>query len=125
MPVNFSGIIFGILAMIPIYLFAVGIGFIFSLIAGVMRDIAIILPLVLNVLMMLSPVMYPIDRQSFLGRMNVWNPFNYLVNSVRDLIFYGRAVPWGYWISVILVLLVFLASWRFFQLAQARIAERI
>ena len=124
-PVDFSNMVLGGLAIVPLCFLAVGIGFVFSLLAGVFRDIVIVLPVVLNALMLLTPIMYPVSKDSLLGKINLWNPVNYLVNTGRDILFHGQSVHLGYWISVIVVLIIFTGSWRFFQLAQPRIAERI
>ena len=60
--------------IIPIYLLALSLGFVLSIFAGIFRDIVISLPIAVNAIMMLSPIMYPIDNLSILGKVNTWNP---------------------------------------------------
>ncbi|EKD28636.1 MAG: ABC-2 type transporter superfamily [uncultured bacterium] len=108
-----------------LYVLALGIGFIFCIIAGVLRDVLIVLPIMMNVLMMLTPVMYPIDSNSILGQLNLWNPLNYMVNFSRLVILDGVRIETGLIYSVFTSIFVLFIALRFFCLAQMKIAERI
>lgn len=121
-----NGLVLGIVCIIPLYLLMTGIGFFMSLATGVMRDIPNMLNIVLSAFMLLTPVLYPISGNSWLAGVNVWNPFNYLVNVPRDLILKGQTemVNGFVWASI-LSAIVFYAGWRLFYLAQTKIAERI
>ncbi|MBI5598351.1 MAG: ABC transporter permease [Deltaproteobacteria bacterium] len=123
---SWGGLVIGLICIVPMYLLTTGVGFILSLATGVLRDIPNILNVALIMAMMLTPVVYPIRGDSLLARVNVWNPFNYLVNVPRDFIVRGQTESLGgFAVMAILSLVVFYAGWRVFYLAQAKIAERI
>ena len=121
-----AGVVVGLICLIPIYLITVGLGFLFSLIAGVARDIANVINIALMVIMLVPPVLYPIRGDSLLSRINVWNPFNYFVNVPRDFIIKGHTeFPVQFIIVSIFSAVIFYTGWRLFYLAQTKIAERI
>ncbi len=123
---SWSGLVIGLLCIVPIYLFMAGIGFVLSLAAGVMRDIVNVLNIVLMAVMLLSPILYPIPGDSFMSRANVWNPFNYLVNVPRDFIVKGHTEFFTEFVLIALLsVVVFYIGWKLFYLAQTKIAERI
>lgn len=123
---SWSGLLFGLLALLPLYLFMTGIGFVLSLVAGVARDVANLLNLGLMAFMLLTPVVYPIKGEGVLARANLWNPLNYFVNVPRDFIVKGHTEYLAEFAYVsILAVAVFYMGWRLFYLAQTKIAERI
>ncbi|MFQ5456781.1 MAG: ABC transporter permease [Nitrospirota bacterium] len=123
---DWSGVFIGLMCLIPIYLIMTGIGFILSLAAGVLRDIVNVLNILLMGIMLLTPILYPIKGDSILGRINTYNPFNYLVNVPRDFIVRGHTeFPVEFVWTTILSVIVFYIGWRLFYLAQTKIAERI
>jgi ABC-type polysaccharide/polyol phosphate export permease len=104
----------------------IGIGFILSLAAGVLRDIINVLNLILMAIMLLSPILYPITGDNFLAEVNIWNPFNYFINVPRDLIVKGSSSFINeFLLATVLSLLVFYFGWKLFYFAQTKIAERI
>lgn len=123
---HFIGLIIGAICMIPIYLFTLGIGFILSLTAGVIRDIASVLNIALMGFMLLTPVIYPVAGTGMLARFNILNPLNYLVNVPRDYVLTGQTgFPEAFILVSVISVIVFFVGWRLFYLAQTRIAERI
>jgi len=123
---SWGGLIIGLLCLAPIYMIMTGIGFILSLAAGVLRDIANMLNIVLMAVLLLTPILYPITGRGLLARANEWNPFNYLVNVPRDFIVQGHTEFLTEFIwTTLLSVMVFYTGWRLFYLAQTKIAERI
>ena len=121
-----GGVLLAVLCLVPIYLMMVGLGMFLSIAAGVVRDVANILNYLFMVLMFLTPVVYPIEGDGVLARANVYNPFNYFVNLPRDLIVEGHSdMVGGFLIASAISLFVFYSGWRFFYLAQTKVAERI
>ncbi|MCK4819164.1 ABC transporter permease [bacterium] len=123
---NWIGLGLGLISIIPLYLFMTGIGFVLSLAAAVVRDVANFLNLGLMAFMLLTPVVYPIQGEGLLAKANLWNPLNYFVNVPRDFIVKGHTdylIEFAYVSSLSLV--VFYIGWRLFYLAQTKIAERI
>lgn len=121
-----SGILLAFLALIPLYLLTLGLGFIFSLAAGVLRDIPNVIGLAITALLFLTPILFPAPPATAFEVINQWNPLNFLVNGVRDLVLGGtmNALS-GYLYSAIFAIAIFLLGWRVFYLAQTKIAERI
>ena len=123
---NVWGIFLAFLALLPLYLLTLGLGFILSLVAGVLRDIPNIMGIATYALMLLTPVLYPTPRATAFEHINLWNPLNYLVNGVKDLVMRGTIdTPLGYLYSAIFAVIVFLLGWRVFYFAQTKIAERV
>jgi len=123
---NWSGLLIGMVCLIPIYLTMTGIGFVLSLAAGVIRDIVNMLNLLLMGFMLLTPILYPIEGDSILAHLNVWNPFNYFVNVPRDFIVKNHTdfLP-EFLLAAVLSIIIFYVGWKLFYLAQTKIAERI
>jgi len=120
------GIFLAFLALVPLYLLTLGLGFVLSLAAGVLRDIPNIMGIATYALMLLTPVLYPTPPATAFEGINLWNPLNYLVNGARDLVIHGTInTPFGYLYSAIFAVIVFLFGWRVFYFAQTKIAERV
>lgn len=125
-PPRWGGIALGLISLIPIYLFMIGIGFVLSLATAVLRDISNALNIALLAALLLTPVLYPIKNAHWLPAANNWNPLNYLVNAPRDFIIMGHAeLSGGFLLASLFSLVVFYMGWKLFYLAQMKIAERI
>ncbi len=123
---SLDGLVICLICFVPLYLLMTGIGFVMSLVAGVVRDIANLVNIVLLALMLVTPILYPLKGASLLASANVWNPFNYLVNVPRDFLISGHTEYFNEFVSAsFLSAAVFYAGWRLFYLAQTKIAERI
>ena len=117
-------IIFFPLALIPIVLLTIGLSFLLSLMNGILRDTANIVPLFVTFFMFLTPVLYPISpTKGYLFKCNILAP---LINGPRDLISYGTIKdPEGFVVASVLSVLCFLISWRIFYLVKTKIPERL
>lgn len=118
------GIVLFPLAVLPIFALTLGMGLVFSLVNGVIRDTVNIVTLGTMFLMFLTPVLYPIsgDKSIFFKV----NPLYSLVNAPRELIMYGYIKePASFIVMSVLSVLVLLISWRFFHLAETKIPERL
>ncbi|MCL6473233.1 MAG: ABC transporter permease [Firmicutes bacterium] len=114
------------IAIIPLLLLTIGAGFILSLAAGVFRDMNNVVVLVVQLLMFLSPILYPVPKSKLAATLFNWNPVAQLVVGPRDLVIYGGfSNPVGFLWSTIFAMVVFLAFWRLFYLAETKITERI
>jgi lipopolysaccharide transport system permease protein len=114
------------LAMIPLCLFTLALGFIFSLLNGVMRDAGQIITFLLTFWMFLTPVVYPAPTHGAKSLINVLNPVSPFVIAAQDLTSRGHLTqPGNYAIGSAISLVAFLLAWRIFHLTETRIAERI
>ncbi len=114
------------IVIIPIMLLTLGLGFILSLLNGVMRDIGNMLSMLMTFLMFLTPVLYAKPTTGILARITEYNPLYYLVSVPRDLILMGKVPELkGFLISSAISLIIFLICLVAFHLTETRIAERV
>lgn len=112
--------------IIPIFLLTLGLGFIFSILNGIMRDIGNALSILITFLMFLTPVLYAKPETGLLSKISFYNPLYYLVSFPRDLILAGNTNDLnGYIISTIFASIILLVCIFIFHLSETRIAERI
>ena len=113
------------LAMIPLCLFTLGLGYILSLINGVFRDAGQVITFVLMFWMFLTPVVYPAPATGA-KLITVLNPVSPFVIAAQDLATKGHLThPGMYAIGCVMSVIVFLLGWRVFHLTEPRIAERV
>ncbi|MBN1638105.1 MAG: ABC transporter permease [Ignavibacteriales bacterium] len=114
------------LFMIPIMLLTLGLGFIFSLLNGIVRDIGNILSILMTFLMFLTPILYAKPSIGILARITNYNPLYYLTSVPRDLVLTGAITEWkGFLISSIISIFIFIICLVVFHLTETRVAERI
>lgn len=114
------------LLLVCLILFALSLGFILSILTGMIRDIPNILNLGMTFLMFLTPVLYPKTEAGIFEIINRYNPLNYYVESIRDFLYLGTYSNLNslYFVLAGSIILFFI-SWRIFVLVEPRIAERI
>ena len=114
------------LLVIPITLFTLGLGFILSLLNGVVRDIGNVLSILVTFLMFLTPVLYAKPTIGILATSTEYNPLYYLVSMPRELILMGTISEWrGFLVSSIIAVIIFIVCLTVFHLTETRVAERI
>jgi lipopolysaccharide transport system permease protein len=114
------------LAVLPLFLLTLGLGFIFSLINGVLRDVGNMISVSITFLLFLTPVLYAKPESGIAAVASQYNPLYYLISVPRDLLIYGGTTELhGYVYSALLSIAVFLACWTAFHITETRIAERI
>ncbi len=114
------------LMLIPIFLISIGIGFYFAILGAIFKDVSNYTLILFQILMLATPVLYDIPKSGFFSLINKYNPFFYLIYSLRDAVFVGSFnYGFGYLISVLISIIVFFTGWRFYHVATARIVEKI
>jgi lipopolysaccharide transport system permease protein len=112
--------------IVPIMLLTLGLGFVLSLLNGVMRDIGNILSMLMTFLMVLTPVLYAKPTTGILACISDYNPLYYLVSAPRDLVLQGAVPEWeGFLITSLISAIIFAVCLIAFHLAETRVAERI
>jgi len=112
--------------IIPIMLLTLGLGFILSLLNGVMRDIGNMLSMLMTFLMFLTPVLYAKPTTGILARITEYNPLYYLVSAPRDLVLMGKVPELkGFLIASVVSVIILLICLVAFHLTETRIAERV
>ncbi len=88
-PVGWSLVCFPLLLTLQIAL-TLGVGLILSIVTAFVRDMALILPILLQFATLMSPILYSIDNMPpFLRTLTRLNPIYYLVSGYRDLFVSG------------------------------------
>ena len=114
------------LAVIPLLLLTLGLGFMLSVANGVMRDVGTAITALITFLIFLTPILYAKPTTGFSAIVATYNPLYYLVAVPRDLLIMGSTPDlWGFLYSTIFAVVVFLVFWVAFHLTEFRIAERI
>ena len=114
------------IVIIPMMLLTLGLGFVLSLLNGIMRDIGNTLAILMTFLMFLTPVLYAKPTTGILATVTNYNPLYYLVSSPRDLILTGTIPEWnGFLIASITSAIICIVCLIVFHLTETRVAERI
>jgi len=114
------------ITIIPIMLLTLGLGFILSLLNGIVRDIGNILTVLMTFLLFLTPVLYAKPTTGILATVTNYNPLYYLVSVPRELILMGTISEWkGFLIASIISVIIFVLCLVVFHLTETRVAERI
>lgn len=112
--------------MLPVLIFALGLGFIFSLLNAILRDIGNILSILATFLMFLTPVFYTRPSEGLLSAITQYNILYYLVSVPRDIILLQSAPGLvGFIISSFVSFAVFVICLVVFHLTETRITERV
>lgn len=114
------------LLIIPIILLTMGLGFILSLLNGILRDIGNMLSVCMTFFLFLTPILYAKPTTGILAVVSTYNPLYYLVGVPRELVLAGTISEWkGFALSSALAATVFLICLVIFHLTETRITERI
>jgi len=112
--------------IIPILLLTLGLGFLVSILNGIIRDAGNLLSVLITFLMFLTPVLYEIPNVGILLQISMYNPVYYLISAPRELILSGTMSNWiGFMISSILSVVIFIFCLILFHLTETRVTERI
>ncbi len=114
------------LMVIPIFIFTLGFGFIFSLLSSIMKDVSNMLSIFMTFLMFLTPVLYSRPLKGILAYATKYNPLYYLVSVPRDIVLLGESpLMMGYFIVTGISIVAFVIFILAFHLTETRIAERV
>jgi lipopolysaccharide transport system permease protein len=118
-----GGFLLGLLSLLPLVALTWALGTIAAVIAVRFRDMAHLVPLLLTVLLLASPVLYEFPPASPLGRLNAFNPLGHFLATARGL-FGGRLqLTSGYWLSTAAAALLAGIAWRLFRVSQPKFLE--
>ncbi len=119
-------IIFLPVLIVPPVLLALGLGFMLSILNGIIRDVGNIISILMTFFMFLTPVLYPRPASGLLSNISKYNPMYYLVSFPRDIVLNGYSdIFSGYCFSVLLSIFTFLICIFIFHLTESRVSERI
>lgn len=105
------------LIIAELYLFSLGLGMILATITVFFRDIQYLWGVFTSIWMYLSPVIYPV---SIIPKEYRWwydniNPMYGYIYQFREIVLYGRSLPWDYFIvgAITAVLFILVGFWIF------------
>lgn len=114
-----------ILILLPLTLFALGIGWVLAALGVFVRDISQFMAVITSLLLFLSPVFYPASALPAGFRAAVYlNPLTYAIEQTRRVMIDGSAPDWG--LLGVALLLGWLVAWfgfAFFQRTRGAFAD--
>jgi lipopolysaccharide transport system permease protein len=117
------GVILLPLALCPILLLALGLGFVLSIANLAVKDAGSALGTALTIGMFLTPVLYPPPVRWPFTLINILNPLSPLLTATQDLIATGvLSKPDSFFAACFFAAVVFLAGWRMFRVTIFRAA---
>ncbi len=119
-------VIFLPLILIPLILFTIGLGFLFSLFNAFIHDITNIVWLFVTLLLFITPILYPQPESEIYNAFYKFNIPGILITSARDIVLTGHiSQPIPFFYSCIISLIVFILFWTFFHLTEPIVSEKI
>ena len=114
------------LAMVPLLLLTLGVGFVTALGNALVRDVGKGVTMALTFLMLVTPVLYVAPKNDLFALITRWNILAGLVSAPRELALTGKIEnPIHFFWSSFAAFLIFCIGWRLFHLSEARLAERL
>lgn len=105
------------LALVPMVIFSVGLSWFLSSLGVYLRDIGHVIGIAVQALMLLSPILYPIDviPDEFQWFYQI-NPITYFVEDIRKVLVWGEVPDLGvYVVQLMAALIIFIAGLVWFR----------
>jgi lipopolysaccharide transport system permease protein len=97
-----------VLAMIPLFVLAVGISLFISAISVYLKDVANVISVVITLLMYISPVFFPMSSiPEGMRKLCGINPLTYIIENFRNIVLYGESLDWKLYIISCLTSILF------------------
>jgi lipopolysaccharide transport system permease protein len=114
-------------ALLPVWLFTLGLAWFFTVAGAYVRDLTHVVPVLMQLLMFLSPVFYPLSAAPGpLRALHVFNPLAQAMEDMRRTVLMGQAPDWGAWLPMLAVGLVFATlGYAFFAHCREEFADVI
>jgi lipopolysaccharide transport system permease protein len=113
------------LVLLPIALFTLGLAWFVAAAGAYVRDIAHGMPVLVQLLMFLSPVFYPLSAApGFLRTLHSFNPLALAIEDLRRTIIMGQAPDWSSWLPMLATgLICAVAGYAFFTHCKEEFAD--
>ena len=111
--------------MIFAFLTAVGIGL--AVLTVFVRDVTMILPNILMMVLFASPIFYQMDAMPhILQRAARWNPFYLLAQFIREPLLFHRIPPWSEWLYMaVLVAVIGVSTLALFRRLKGQLSSML
>ena len=105
------------LSMLLLFAFSLGVGLLISTLAVFFPDVAEMYPVLLLAWMYLSPIIIPVEilQEVLNGWVVKLNPFNYVLNIFRQIVYHGtfpNLTDWG--LAILVSFSILIIGWVFF-----------
>lgn len=113
------------IALLPVWLFTLGLSWFITAAGAYVRDLAHGMPVLVQLLMFLSPVFYPLAAApGFLRTLHTINPLALAMEDMRRTVIMGLPPDWGNWMVMLATCLVFAAlGYAFFMRCREEFAD--
>ena len=114
-----------ILAIVPVFLFAFGMGLLLSSISVYLKDIGSIISVIIMILMYMSPVFFSLSSvpEDFQIVCTV-NPITYMIENMRNILLYDRPLDICYYaLSLVAASIVYVIGYTVFKKAKGGFAD--
>lgn len=90
--------------LLPAMLFSLGLAWFLTAAGAYIRDLAHGMPVLMQMLIFILPVFYPLDASpAFLRAFNAFNPLSLAMEDMRRIILYGLPPNWTLWLIMLLI----------------------
>jgi lipopolysaccharide transport system permease protein len=115
------------LALLPVWLFTLGLAWFTTAAGAYVRDLAHGMPVLMQMLMFMLPVFYPLNATPALLRtLNALNPLALAMEDIRRTIISGQLPNWTSWLVMLIIGLFFLVlGYGFFRYCKEEFADVI
>jgi len=113
------------LVLIPTSLLAVGMGWIFAAFGVFIRDLSYMINIIVQVLMFMSPIFYPVDivPESFRSWL-LLNPLTLLITITRQVLLWGQIPNWADFILITgISFVIFIVGYLIFRKCKGAFAD--
>ena len=113
------------IALLPVWLFTLGLAWFITAAGVYVRDLAHGMPVLVQLLMFLSPVFYPLSAApGFLRTLHAFNPLALAMEDMRRTVLMGLPPDWNLWLPMLVTGLVFAAlGYAFFVRCKEEFAD--
>ena len=113
------------IVLLPVWLFTLGLAWLTTAAGAYVRDLAHGMPVLVQLLMFLSPVFYPLDSApGFLRTLHAFNPLALAMEDMRRTVITGLPPDWNSWLFMLVIGLAFAAlGYAFFVRCREEFAD--
>jgi lipopolysaccharide transport system permease protein len=115
------------ITLLPVWLFTLGLTWFLTAAGTYIRDLAHGMPVLMQMLMFMLPVFYPINSApAFLRALNAFNPLALAIEDIRRTLLSGELPNWSSWLSMLLIGFFFvIIGYNFFTYCKEEFADVI
>ncbi len=121
---HYTSLLF-IVVLLPYILFVAGLSWIFSALGVYLRDVGQVIVVVVQALMLLSPIFYPVTAfPEDLQLLYHLNPIGIVIEEMRRVVIFGQLPNWNFVLGeLVFSLLVYMIGYKCFKKAKKGFAD--